>query len=201
MAQSTDYKSLIERIHEWMAEAAKTEPNDPNAVCLSTCTKQGRPSTRIVLLKNIDPENHFVIYTNTQSRKGQELIQNPFASLCLYWKTTHRQIRIEGYVEQVSEQEADKYFRTRRRGSQLGAWASYQSQPMRDRQELEQRYQDFEDKYNGLDIPRPPHWSGFRIIPDRIEFWEAGEYRLHHREAFEPEDTPKGQWKKTLLNP
>lgn len=201
MPQTTHYESLIEKITNWMAEAEKTEPNDPNAVCLSTCTKQGRPSTRIVLLKNIDAKNHFVIFTNKESRKGREMTENPFASLCLYWKTTHRQIRIEGRVEEVTDQEADAYFQTRQRGSQIGAWASLQSRPMTNRAELEKRIHDITQKYKGQDVPRPRHWTGFRIIPDRIEFWEAGEYRLHNREIYEPSNDDLSEWEKTLLFP
>ena len=201
MTDEKEYSALIDQVKHWMDEASKTEPNDPNAACLATCSKDGKPSARMVLVKTIDSQNHFVIYTNHQSRKGRELLGNSYAALTIYWKTTGKQIRIEGSVEVVSDDEADEYYNSRSRGSRIGAWASQQSQPLENRDTLIQRYKDIEDKYKDKDIPRPPYWSGFRIIPIHIEFWEDGEYRLHKREVYTPIKDKAGFWAKTYLNP
>ncbi len=164
----------------WMDEAVRSEPNDPNAMTLATATPDGRTSARIVLLKGYD--NHgFVFYTNTQSRKGTELAANPRAALLFHWKTLGRQIRIEGSIEPVTAEEADIYFATRARISRLGAWASDQSRPLAGRPELERRLAEQEARFPGDTIPRPPHWSGYRVIPDRFEFWQDMPYRLHDR--------------------
>lgn len=196
-----NYEDLIARINKWMNKAAESEPNDPNAACLGTATKDGRPSARMVLIKNIHPERHIVFYTNHTSRKADELLENPYAAMTIHWKTTGRQIRLEGQVETVSDEEADHYFARRSRGSQIGAWASDQSSPLDSREELEKRYHDIETQYEGKEIPRPPHWSGFRIIPFHIEFWQDGTYRLHNREVYEPAGDSSGKWSKILLNP
>ncbi|HYF09698.1 MAG TPA: pyridoxamine 5'-phosphate oxidase [Acetobacteraceae bacterium] len=167
----------------WMEEAANTEPNDPNAVCLATATPDGRPSARMVLLKGVDARG-FVFYTNLESRKGTELIANPRAALCFHWKSLHRSVRVEGLVEQVSEADADAYFASRARTSRIGAWASRQSRPMEGRFALERAVAEYTLKFGLGEIPRPPHWSGFRILPERIELWRDMPFRLHERRVF-----------------
>jgi len=165
---------------QWLSEAEKSEPNDPNAMSLATVGADGRPSLRMVLLKDFD-ERGFVFYTNLQSRKGVELAANPEAALCLHWKSLRRQIRVEGAVEPVTEEEADAYFASRARGSQIGAWASDQSRPLNGRFELEKRVGRTAARFGLGEVPRPPHWSGFRLKPRRIEFWQDRPFRLHDR--------------------
>jgi len=165
---------------EWLAEAEKSEPNDPNAMSLATVDAEGRPSLRMVLLKDFD-EKGFVFYTNLQSRKGIELAGNPHAAICLHWKSLRRQIRVEGSVVPVSAAEADAYFASRARGSQIGAWASEQSRPLPGRFELEKRVGQMAARFGLGTVPRPPHWSGFRLEPRRIEFWQDRPFRLHDR--------------------
>ncbi len=167
----------------WLAEAGKTEPNDPNAMTLATATPDGRPSARMVLLKGADQDG-FVFYTNTQSRKGGELAANQAVALLFHWKTLTRQVRIEGHATPVSQAEADAYYATRARVSRLGAWASDQSRPLDRRETLEGRVAALEARYPDDDIPRPPHWSGFRVRPDSFEFWQDMPYRLHDRTVF-----------------
>jgi len=167
----------------WMAEASAKEINDPNAMTLATATAGGVPSARIVLLKGVDPRG-FVFYTNTRSRKGAELTENPAAALLFHWKTLQRQIRIEGRVEHVTDTEADTYYASRPRISRLGAWASIQSRRLGERGELEARLKSYEAEYPGEDIPRPPHWSGYRLLPDYLEFWQDMPFRLHDRTTF-----------------
>jgi pyridoxamine 5'-phosphate oxidase len=177
----------IARFESWMAEAAKSEPNDPNAVCLATATPDGRPSARMVLLKGVDhdrPGGGFVFYTNLESRKGQELLANPQAALCFHWKSLQRSIRVEGPVEPVPEAEADAYYASRARGSRIGAWASRQSRPLEGRWALEKAVAEYTMKFGIGEIPRPPHWSGFRLLPQRIEFWRDMPFRLHDRQVF-----------------
>ncbi len=171
------------RFAEWFDEAKRTEPNDPNAMTLATCTPDGFPSARIVLLKGADPRG-FVFYTNKQSRKGGELTANRRAALLFHWKTLQRQVRVEGTVEDVTEAEADAYYATRARVSRLGAWASDQSRPLAERGVLEARVAEMEAKYPGDDIPRPPHWSGYRVLPERFEFWQDMPFRLHDRTIY-----------------
>ena len=168
---------------DWMAEATKGEINDPNAVCLATATPDGRPSARMVLLKGVDARG-FVFYTNLDSRKGGELAANPFAALCFHWKTLQRSIRVEGKVEAVTEAEADAYYASRARTSRLGAWASKQSRPLESRFALEKAVAEYGLKYAVGEIPRPPFWSGFRVLPARIEFWRDMPFRLHERRVF-----------------
>lgn len=165
---------------EWMAEAEKSEPNDPNAMALATADAEGRPSVRMVLLKGVDGGG-FVFYTNLESRKGLELRANPHAALLFHWKSLRRQVRIEGRVESVSDADADAYFASRPRGSRIGAWASQQSRPLASRFELERRVAEYAAKFGLGTIPRPPFWSGFRVVPDRFEFWQDRPFRLHDR--------------------
>jgi pyridoxamine 5'-phosphate oxidase len=171
------------RFLEWMNEAWTHEPEDANAMTLASATPDGVPSARIVLLKGAD-ERGFVFYTNMQSRKSEELTANARAALLFHWKPLGRQVRIEGHVERVTGAEADAYYATRPRISRLGAWASDQSRTLPDRAELERRLAGYEAKYPGEDIPRPPHWSGFRIIPERFEFWQNMPFRLHDRTVY-----------------
>lgn len=166
-----------------MADARRLELNDPNAMTLATSTPEGRPSARIVLLKSADRDG-FVFYTNTQSRKGDELAANPFVALLFHWKTFGRQIRIEGRAEPVRQAEADAYFASRPRLSRLGAWASDQSRPLPTRVDLETRLDEADSRYPDADIPRPPHWSGFRVRPQKFEFWQDMPFRLHDRTVF-----------------
>lgn len=182
---------------KWFEDAKASEPNDPDAVALASATPDGRPSVRMVLLKNWS-EKGFVFYTNYDSRKGKELEANSFAAMLFHWKSLRRQIRIEGTVEKVSEEEADAYFATRPLSSQIGAWASLQSQPMEGRYDFEKRIAQFTAKYALSDVPRPPRWSGFRLIADRIEFWQDRKFRLHDRVAFMLEDR---KWKGQRLYP
>jgi pyridoxamine 5'-phosphate oxidase len=166
-----------------MQEATASEPNDPNAVCLATATADGRPSARMVLLKGIDARG-FVFYTNLESRKGEELGANPQAALCFHWKTLARSVRVEGPVEPVSAEEADAYYASRARGSRIGAWASRQSRPLEGRWALEKSVAEYTLKFGVGSIPRPAFWSGFRVLPARIEFWRDMPFRLHDRQVF-----------------
>ncbi len=166
----------------WMAEAEAAEPADANAMTLATATPDGRPSARIVLLKGVDRRG-FVFYTNAESRKGEELAATGRAALLFHWKSLQRQIRIEGAVEKVTPAEADAYFATRARISRLGARASDQSRPLSSRAELERRLAEEEALYPG-EVPRPPHWSGYRLLPERVEFWQNMPFRLHDRTIF-----------------
>ncbi len=181
----------------WMADAVATEQNDPNAMTVATCTPGGMPSARIVLLKDYDAAG-FVFYTNHEGRKGQELHANPHAALLFHWKTRQRQVRIEGPVTVVSDAEADAYYATRARISRLGAWASDQSRPLPGRAVLEQRVRDVDQRHPGDAIPRPPHWTGFRVRPDVIEFWQDMPFRLHDRRVYTAGDAG---WTQQALYP
>ena len=167
----------------WFTEARASEPNDGNAMALATSTPDGRPSVRMVLLKGHGPGG-FVFYTNLDSRKGGELAANPQVALLFHWKSLRRQIRIEGVVAPVDDATADAYFATRSRDSQLGAWASDQSRPLADRATFEARFAEMQARFAGQDVPRPPRWSGWRVTPERIEFWQDREHRLHERTLF-----------------
>lgn len=175
----------IEKFKGWLVEAESKEPSNPNAMALATATADGHPSVRMVLLKDVDARG-FVFYTNLESQKGGELAENPNASLCFYWKTLERQVRVEGCVEAVGDAEADAYFESRHRSSRIGAWASRQSRPMSGRFELEKRVAQFTAKFNVGTVPRPEFWSGFLIVPTKIEFWSEGAFRLHERIVYHP---------------
>ena len=179
------------RFQEWMEEAWAHEPEDANAMTLATATPDGTPAARIVLLKGTD-QRGFVFYTNKESRKGEELAANARAAVLFHWKPLGRQVRIEGYVEHVADAEADAYYATRPRISRLGAWASDQSRALPDRAEFERRLAANEARYPSDDIPRPPHWSGYRIIPQRFEFWQNMPFRLHDRTVYTK--APDGGW-------
>jgi pyridoxamine 5'-phosphate oxidase len=180
----TPWNEPFDRFNAIFEAAKKVQPKDPNAVTLATVDSGGRPSARVVLLKGVDPKG-FVIFTNYESRKGRELLGPRAAALCFYWPALDQQVRVEGRAEPVSEEESDAYFATRARISQLGAWASLQSQPLSSRKVLEQRLAEFTAKFEGGPVPRPPHWGGIRIPPERMEFWKAGENRLHDRVVYE----------------
>jgi len=167
----------------WYAEARASESNDSNAMAVATADAAGRPSVRMVLLKGHDARG-FVFYTNFESRKAAELLENPYAALLFHWKSLRRQVRIEGAVSRVSDAEGDAYFATRSRDSQLGAWASDQSRPLESRALFETRYREMVDRFADQPVPRPPYWSGFRVAPERIEFWLDREHRLHERRLF-----------------
>lgn len=183
---------------EWFAEARASEINDPEAMVLATATADGRPSARMVLLKGHGPGG-FAFYTNQRSRKGEELAANPHAALLFHWKRLRRQIRIEGSVSIVSCEEADSYFASRSRDSQLGAWASNQSWSLPSRAGFEKKYEEMREKFDGIDVPRPPHWGGFRVAPETIEFWTDRPHRLHERRLFTR--SPDGSWSEGLLYP
>ncbi len=166
----------------WLDEAWKGEPN-AHAMTLATTTSDGRPSARAVLLKGLD-ERGYVFYTNLESRKSKELLANPHAALCFLWKSLNRQVRVEGFVELATDGEADAYFASRPRDSQIGAWASDQSQPLASRAELERRVDEFSRRFEEEPVPRPPYWAGFRVVPQRVEFWQEQPSRLHDRILF-----------------
>ncbi|MEQ8815127.1 MAG: pyridoxamine 5'-phosphate oxidase [Thalassobaculum sp.] len=178
-----DTDDPFEQFRRWFAEAEASEPNDANAMTLATADSDGRPSARIVLLKDFDARG-FAFFTNTESQKGRQLEVNPFAALCFHWKSVRRQVRIEGAVTSVGDDEADVYYASRPRGSRIGAWASQQSRPLADRPALLAAVSRFEAEYDGKDVPRPPYWSGYRLTPLRVEFWQDGEFRLHDRFLF-----------------
>ena len=173
----------IARFTEILEQAKKTNLPEPTALVLATTDADGKPSARVVLLKEFDARG-FVFYTNLESRKAIALRANPQAALCFYWPPLYQQIRIDGTVEQVADAEADAYFASRPRGAQIGAWASRQSAVLSSRAELENRMKKFEEEFSGRQVPRPPFWSGFRVIPERIEFWESRENRLHERTLY-----------------
>jgi pyridoxamine 5'-phosphate oxidase len=177
---TTDPLALFD---EWLAEARASEINDPEAMALATADEVGNPSVRMVLLKGHGADG-FVFYTNEQSAKGEDLAANPRAALLFHWKSLRRQARIEGSVESVDDAQADAYFATRARDSQLGAWASDQSRPLDRRETFEQRFEAMKQRYDRQEVPRPPHWRGYRVVPERIEFWLDRPHRLHERRLF-----------------
>jgi pyridoxamine 5'-phosphate oxidase len=190
-------KDPIERFHELFAQAKSRETHDPTAMALATADASGRPSVRMVLLKGAD-EAGFAFYTNFGSRKARELAARPQAALCLHWPVMAVQVRVEGAVEPVTAEEANAYFATRPRRSQIGAWASIQSAPLPGRHWLVARYLSFAAKFGGQEIPRPEFWGGFRVVPERIEFWYNQEYRLHDRIVYTRRD---GGWHEERLYP
>jgi pyridoxamine 5'-phosphate oxidase len=189
----------LQRFAELFAQARANPCHDPTGMTLSTVGLDGRPSARIVLLKGVDGDG-FVFYTNTRSRKGRELAGNGNVALTLWWPHIGWQVRVEGVATPVSGEEADAYFATRPRGSQLGAWASEQSETLASREELEARLSELTARYQGKTVPRPPHWSGYRVTPTVIELWKNREDRLHEREQY-TRSSPTGTWTVRLLNP
>ena len=194
MADAADPLALFD---SWFAEARAQEINDPEAAALATAGKSGQPTVRMVLMKKHGPEG-FTFYTNGESAKSRDLGANSRAAMLFHWKSLRRQVRIEGPVDLVRNYEADAYFRTRGRESQLGAWASDQSRPLDRRETLEQRFQAAKERFEGKDVPRPPHWWGYRLVPNRIEFWSDGAHRLHERRVFTRSDDG---WTEGLLYP
>lgn len=192
------YQDAVARFRGLLDEArAHPEVGEPTAMTLATATAEGRPSARTVLLKQVD-EAGFVFYTNTRSRKGRQLAENAQAALTFHWVAMVRQVLVEGRVTPVTDAEADAYFASRPRLSQIGAWASHQSEPLSGREEFEARVAELERRFEGQDVPRPPHWSGYRVSPDLIEFWHGRDGRLHDRDRYYLE---RGEWRWTLLNP
>ncbi len=176
-----------ELFKSWLEDAKISEPNDPNAMCLATADSGGHPSNRMVLLNGLD-ERGFVFYTNAESRKGSDIAQNPFAALCFHWKSLRKQVRIEGSIETTSDTESDAYYNSRPRLSRIGSWASQQSRELPEFANLQDAVKFYEDKFKGQDdIPRPPYWKGFRVLPSKIEFWIDGEFRLHRRYVYQPD--------------
>ena len=183
---------------EWMALAQASEINDPDAMALATATPDGRPSVRMVLMRRHGPDG-FGFFTNLDSRKGQEIAANPWGALCIHWKSLRKQVRAEGRLVQVSDADADDYFASRSRNSQIGSHASDQSRPLDSRDTFVRRVEEAQARFADGDVPRPERWSGFRLVPDRIEFWEDVEFRLHHRRLFERRGD--GSWTEGLLYP
>lgn len=183
---------------QWMSEARASEPNDANAMALATADARGYPSVRMVLLKGHGPDG-FIFYTNFEGRKASEMIANPHVALLFHWKSLRRQVRIEGPASRVDDATADAYFATRSRDSQLGAWASDQSRPLADRATFEARFAEVSARFEGQAVPRPPHWSGFRVTPMRIEFWLDRAHRLHERTLYEANGA--GGWRAGMLYP
>lgn len=194
MADAPDPLALFD---SWFAEARESEPNEPSAMALATATPDGKPSVRMVLLKSHGPEG-FTFYTHFGSRKGDEIAVNRNVALLFHWKSLCRQVRIEGAAHEVESEEADAYFATRTRDSQIGAWASKQSRPLSDRATFQAEFEEMKTKFEGMAVPRPSDWSGFRVIPEMIEFWTARKHRLHERRLFTR--TAEG-WSEGLLYP
>ncbi len=187
----------FQMFEDWFAQARTSEPNDPNAMAVASVGADGQPSVRMVLLKGHDARG-FVFYTNFEGRKAGELIAHPKAALLFHWKSLRRQVRIEGAVSQVDDGEADAYFASRGRDSQLGAWASEQSRPLDARETFLARFDDVAQRFEGQDVPRPPHWGGFRVTPASFEFWQDREHRLHERRTFTRGGTG---WAEAMLYP
>ena len=193
-----DEANPIDLFKKWFAEAEKSEINDPNALSVATSNKDGIPSVRMVLLKGLS-EKGFVFYTNFNSKKGKDLKNNPYASMCFHWKSLRRQIRISGKTEVVEDKEADNYFSSRKYGSKISAWASSQSEQMKNRDEFLDKIKEYEKKFpKEKGVPRPTHWSGWRVLPNEIEFWVEVNNRSHQRLVYKKEN---GKWIKKLLYP
>ncbi|WP_160005045.1 pyridoxamine 5'-phosphate oxidase [Rhizobium sp. 18055] len=195
----TEQNEPFQLFADWLKEAEASEINDPNAVALATVDEDGLPNVRMVLLKGFDQDG-FVFYTNFESQKGREVLGQKKAAMCFHWKTLRRQVRLRGPVEVVSDEEADAYFQTRARGSRIGAWASKQSRPLESRFALEKAVAEYTARYAIGEIPRPAHWSGFRIRPLSIEFWKDQKFRLHDRIEFRRSE-PQGGWDKVRMYP
>ena len=194
-----DKEDPILLFNEWMEEAKKTEPNDPNAVSLATSNKKNIPSVRMVLLKDFN-ENGFIFYTNLNSQKGNELKENPYAAMCFHWKSLLRQIRIVGKISLVADEVAAKYYSSRAYDSRIGAWASNQSKELKTRDQLIKSIEEYKKKYRDkTNVPRPSHWSGWNLSPESIEFWLDGENRIHERLKYSKNNS--GKWIKSLLSP
>ncbi|SFO07071.1 Pyridoxamine 5'-phosphate oxidase [Cohaesibacter marisflavi] len=193
----TEANKPLELFSRWLAEAEASEPNDPNAMAVATVDESGMPNVRMVLLKDYS-EKGFVFYTNFESAKGRELLASQKVALLFHWKSLRRQVRIRGAVEVVSKEEADAYYDSRARGSRIGAWASKQSRPLESRFALEKAVAEYTAKFNIGRIPRPDYWSGFRVVPEEIEFWHDRNFRLHDRVVFKPSGDG---WEKTRLYP
>ena len=196
-ADDEPFDDPFEWFDVWWEAAGSLDIKYPNAMTVATADEGGQPHARTVLLKEWD-RNGFVFYTNYRSTKGRDLSANPRAALQVYWRGLDRQFRLEGTVERLQKEASDAYCAGRPRGSQIGAWSSDQSQPIGSREELMGRYRQFEDRFEGEEVPRPPHWGGYRIVPGRFVFWRAGEFRLHDRWAFEADGT---DWQRQRLNP
>lgn len=195
---SVKLHGVLMRFHELWDRARTDEPWESDAMTLATVSAQGRPHARTVLLKRAD-EAGFVFYTNYKSRKGDDLAANPQAALCFFWRTLRRQVTVEGAVHKLETAESDAYFASRNRRAQLGAWASEQSRPLASREALEARFRQVEADYEGGEVPRPPHWGGYCLVPDQIEFWAPGEGRLNERERYVRD--ADGNWRFELLYP
>ncbi len=193
-----DEANPVDLFKKWFAAAEKSEINDPNALSVATSNKEGIPSVRMVLLKGLS-DRGFVFYTNFNSKKGNDLKNNPNASMCFHWKSLRRQVRVTGKVDVVENEEADKYFSSRKYGSKISAWASSQSKQMKNRDEFLNKINEYEKKYpKGQEVPRPPHWSGWRVLPNEIEFWLELDNRSHQRLVYKKEN---GKWIKEMLYP
>ena len=197
LAESDVSPDPIEQFRRWFDDALAAGLREPNAMTLATATPDGRPSARVVLLKGFD-ERGFVFYTNYEGRKGEELEENPYCALVFYWAELERQVRVEGRVSRVPKRESDEYFGSRPRGSRLGAWASEQSRPVGGREVLEERLRVLEAEYEAREVPRPPFWSGYRVEPEVIEFWQGRENRLHDRLVYRRSG---GGWGRERLQP
>ena len=192
-----EIKNPIELFKKWFFEAEASEINDHNAVAIATSDEANQPSVRMVLLKGLS-EKGFVFYTNFNSKKGSDLKFNKKASMCFHWKSLRRQVRVIGFVEKVTDKEADEYYNSRPYKNKIGAWASSQSQTLAKREDFIKKINEYEKKYPSNNVPRPPHWSGWRLLPSEIEFWLDGEGRIHERLNYIKEN---GEWKKELLYP
>ncbi|MFA9439978.1 pyridoxamine 5'-phosphate oxidase [Uliginosibacterium sp. sgz301328] len=200
MSVSATTTELVTRFKSWLEDAKGGEPNDPDAMSIATVGADGMPSVRMVLLKDVD-ERGFVFYTNLGSQKAHEIAANPQVALCFHWKSLQRQVRVQGIAEPVTDAEADAYFASRARDSRIGAWASKQSQPMQGRFDLEKRVAEYALKFNIGTVPRPEFWSGFRVVPKAIEFWQAKPFRLHDRVRYVRSAPATDQWTGDTLYP
>ncbi len=201
LTEADAHPDPTEQFRRWFGEALAANLYEPNAMTLATSTPEGRPSARVVLLKGFD-ERGFLFYTNYEGRKARELEENPYCALVFYWGELERQVRVEGRAGRVSKVESDAYYGSRPRGSRLGAWASAQSRPIGDREALEERLRGLEAEYEGREVPRPPFWGGYRVVPKEIEFWQGRENRLHDRLLYRHQDGgDAGSWRIERLQP